>query len=172
MKLKLLKPIIYQNANGGEEKTEYVFIKKPLIGDLTSPRNIGIYSAILHKAQKAMVLGQKEMKGLVAEEENKENEEEGEKILKDDENALATAEGLIYGCVLGGYENIEEDLLNKCKVYFDKFLFVDEGMTQNISSNLIKEQLIENGDVLDLYKIIFCFFFQASVVSSKRKIER
>lgn len=172
MKLKLLSPISYKNALGEEETTEYIFIKKPTVGDLTKKQNIGILSSIIHKAQRYLILGQKTLADSIQNIDEKEEEnKEAVEALQDDTEALSFANSNIYGCIMGGYNDVEKDLLEKGQSYFDRFLFVDEELKQSIQSNLIKEQLNDNGDLLDLYKIVFGFFFQASLPSQTRKIE-
>ncbi len=172
MKLKLSEKISYQDKNNELVETDYIYIKKPTVEDLIR-KNIGLFSAIIHKTQKYLVLGQKVISdNIIVDENDEEIQEKADNIFDNDENILQTANSLVYGCVMGGYDDFEKDLLEKCPVYFDKFLFVDEEMEKNISGNMIKKQLEESGDIFDLYKIIFAFFFQVSNSSSTRKIEK
>lgn len=171
MKLKLYSPISYQGADGNELTTEYVYIRKPTIGDLVKRENIGILSSIINKAQKFLYLGSKVLSSDKTKEQMLQEVEESGVDLDKEEDAISNAEGYISACVFGGYEDIIDDLLKKGPAYFDRFLYVDENMTKNISPALIKQQLSNNGDILDLYKIMFYFFFQATNTSRTRKIE-
>ena len=174
MKLKLFNPVIFKNINGEEEQTDYIFLKKPTIGDLTKKQNIGILASIMHEAQRAGTLGMKALSdgNKNIETNNTDNtEDSNEEEKNNDEDILDFSNSIIVACVMGGYNNIEEDLLKKGPAYFDRFLFVDENMSQNISSNLIKDKIKERRKIMELNKIIFGFFIQASKPSQTRKIE-
>lgn len=173
MRIKLFKTITFKNKDDEQEQTDYIYIKKPTIGDLTKKQNIGIFSSILHEVTKCLILGQKTFKDsdFGSNETNEEDKQKAEDINNDDSKILELGNMYVASCSIGGYTKIEEDLLNKGSYYFDRFLFVDEEETRNINNNLIKTQLEENGELLDLYKIMLAFFLKLSLSSQERTIE-